>query len=54
VNLFTAAFRVLSAGWAGPLAFARWLVAGALIVGPFLALGLRLSAGLGPRTYRYA
>jgi len=54
VNLFTAAFWVLSAGWAGPLAFARWVVAGALVVGPFLVLGRRLSAGLGPRTYRYA
>ena len=54
VNLFTAAFWVLSAGWNGPLAFARWLMAGALVVGPFLVLGRRLSAGLGPRTYRYA
>jgi len=26
----------------------------ALVAGPFVLLGRRLSTGLGPRTYRYA
>lgn len=54
VNLGTAAFWSLSAGWTGPLAFARWVIGGALVAVPFLVLGRQLSAGLGPRTYRYA
>ena len=54
MNLGTAAFWSLSAGWTGPLAFARWMIGGALVAVPFLVLGRRLSAGLGPRTYRYA
>ena len=54
INLGTAAFWHLSAGWSGLGAPARWAVALALVVIPFVALGRRLSAGLGPRTYRYA
>ena len=54
INLLTTAFWSLTGGWTGLLAFARWPVAGALVVIPFLVLGRRLSAGLGPRTYRYA
>ena len=54
VNLGTTAFWLLTAPWAGPLQVVRWAVALALVAGPFLALGRGLSAGLGPRTYRYA
>jgi NADH-quinone oxidoreductase subunit H len=54
VNLGTATFWSLSAPWAGPLQPLRWAVALALVVGPFLILGRGLTAGLGPRTYRYA
>ena len=35
-------------------AIVRWLVALALVAIPFVTLGRRLSAGLAPRTYRYA
>jgi NADH-quinone oxidoreductase subunit H len=54
VNLGTAAFWSLTFAWAGPLQLLRWAVALALVAGPFLLLGRRLSAGLGARTYRYA
>jgi NADH-quinone oxidoreductase subunit H len=54
VNLGTAAFWSLTFAWAGPLQLLRWGVALALVAGPFRLLGRGLSAGLGPRTYRYA
>ena len=55
INLGTAAFWHLSAGWEPlPARLARWALALALVLGPFLAIGRRLSAGVGPRTYRYA
>ncbi len=54
INLANAAFWSLTAGWAGPLALARWLVSAAIVVVPFVLLGRRLNAGRGPRTYRYA
>jgi NADH-quinone oxidoreductase subunit H len=54
INLVTASFWSLSAGWSGGWQLARWAVAVALVVVPFQLLGRRLSAGLGPRTYRYA
>jgi NADH-quinone oxidoreductase subunit H len=54
VNLGTAAFWSLSFGWPGPLQLLRWALALGLVVGPFFVLGRGLSAGLGPRTYRYA
>ena len=54
VNLGTAAFWHLSAGWGGAFQFVRWGLALALVVGPFVIIGRRLSSGLGPRTYRYA
>jgi len=54
INLGTAAFWRLTADWTGPLDAGRWLLAGALVVGPFLLLGRGLSAGVTPRTYRYA
>jgi len=54
INLGTAAFWSLTIAWAGPLQPLRWAVSLALVAGPFLLLGRRLSTGLGPRTYRYA
>jgi NADH-quinone oxidoreductase subunit H len=54
INLGTAAFWALTAGWTGGLYAVRWLVALALVVGPFVVMGRRLSAGVAPRTYRYA
>lgn len=54
INLGTAAFWSLTGGWTGPLYLARWAVALALVVVPFVTLGRHLSAGNGPRTYRYA
>ena len=54
VNLGTAAFWSLSFAWSGPLQLLRWAVGLALVAGPFLLLGRGLTAGLGPRTYRYS
>lgn len=54
INLGNAAFWVLSAGWSGPGQLVRWAVSVALVVGPFVVLGRRLTAGLAPRIYRYA
>lgn len=53
INLGTAAFWALTSGWSGPLQLARWAIAIALVVGPFLVLGRRLSTGVQPRQYRY-
>jgi NADH-quinone oxidoreductase subunit H len=54
VNLVTASFWSLTSGWTGPLQLARWAIAIALVVVPFVLIGRKLSSGLGPRTYRYA
>lgn len=54
INLGTAAFWSLSAGWSGPLQIVRWAVCLALVVVPFVVMGRRLSVGNAPRTYRYA
>jgi len=54
VNIGTAAFWSLTFAWAGPLQVLRWAVALGLAGVPFVLLGRGLSAGLGPRTYRYA
>ncbi len=55
INLGTAAFWALTAGWTGlPLQILRWVIALAFVVGPFVALGRRLSGNHAPRTYRYA
>ncbi len=54
LNLANAAFWALTPGWTGPLALARWAISIAIVVIPFVLLGRRLSAGLAPRTYRYA
>src|SRR5688572_12280402 len=54
INLGTAAFWSLSTQWSGALQIARWLVAIVLVVAPFVIMGRKLSAGIAPRTYRYA
>ncbi|MDR2863598.1 MAG: NADH-quinone oxidoreductase subunit H [Puniceicoccales bacterium] len=55
VNLATVVFWERTAGWDGPaLQAVRWLAALALVVVPFVLLGKTLSAGFGPRKYRYA
>ena len=54
LNLGTAAFWSLSAGWAGPLQLVRWALALGLVAGPFFFLGRGLTAGQRPRTYRFA
>lgn len=55
INLGNAAFWHVSAEWDSPAAqVARWVLAVAIIAIPFGVIGRRLSAGIGPRTYRYA
>jgi NADH-quinone oxidoreductase subunit H len=54
VNLVTAGFWELSAGWQGAHQPLRWAVAIVLVAGPALLLGRSLGSGIGPRTYRYA
>ncbi len=54
INLANAAFWSLTADLPLPGRIVRWLVALALVAIPFVTLGRRLSAGLAPRTYRYA
>lgn len=54
LNLGTAAFWSLTFPWTGALQLVRWAVALLFVVGPFVLLGRKLSAGVAPRTYRYA
>lgn len=54
INVLTAAFWSVTASWSGALQLARWAIALALVVGPFVLLGRTLSRGVAPRTYRYA
>jgi NADH-quinone oxidoreductase subunit H len=54
INLGNAAFWSLTFHWSGPLQIARWLISAGVVVGPFFVLGRKLSAGVAPRTYRYA
>lgn len=54
INLGNAAFWSLTFHWSGPLQIARWLISAVVVVGPFFVLGRKLSAGVAPRTYRYA
>jgi len=55
LNLGTAAFWLASAGAAAwPAQLGRWVLGWTLVVAPFVALGRRLGAGVGRRTYRYA
>lgn len=54
LNLGVAAFWALTASWSAPLQIVRLVVAIFLVITPFMLLGRKLSAGIGPRTYRYA
>jgi NADH-quinone oxidoreductase subunit H len=54
INLGNAVFWYASADWAGPMQIARWVASILIIVVPFVVIGRRLSAGVGPRTYRFA
>jgi NADH-quinone oxidoreductase subunit H len=54
INLLNAAFWSVTANLPWPGQIARWAISLALVVLPFVAIGRRLSRGLGPRTYRYA
>ncbi len=54
INLANAAFWARTADWSGPAQIGRWAVGLAVAVIPFVVLGRRLTAGLAPRTYRYA
>jgi len=54
INIGNAAFWSLTAGLPWPGQIARWTVSIALVVVPFVLIGLRLGRGLAPRTYRYA
>lgn len=54
INLGTAAFWSLTFHWTGALQLGRWAIALALVAGPFVVMGRKLSAGVAPRTYRYA
>jgi NADH-quinone oxidoreductase subunit H len=54
INIATAAFWARTGDWAGALQIARWAVAITMVVVPFVLIGRRLSAGIAPRTYRYA
>ena len=54
LNLGNAAFWSLTAAWSGPLQLVRWAVALTVVIGPFIIMGRTLSAGVAPRTYRYA
>ncbi|MSU22223.1 MAG: NADH-quinone oxidoreductase subunit NuoH [Opitutus sp.] len=54
INLGNAAFWSLTSHWTGALQLIRWAVSLVLIVGPFVLMGRKLSAGVAPRVYRYA
>jgi NADH-quinone oxidoreductase subunit H len=54
VNLLNGGFWAATAEWDGLAGAARWLISAALVVVPFVVFGRSLSAGYGPRTYRYA
>jgi NADH-quinone oxidoreductase subunit H len=54
INVGNAAFWSLSTSWTGALQFVRWLIAIAIVVGPFVLMGRKLTSGIAPRTYRYA
>ncbi len=54
INLGTVAFWHLTVGWGGALQLARWALALVFVIVPFVLIGRRLSAGVAPRTYRYA
>jgi len=54
INLGNAAFWSLTATWSGPWQLVRWAISLIVVVVPFVVLGRTLTAGVAPRTYRYA
>ena len=54
INLGNAAFWSLTSHWTGALQLVRWAVSLVLVIGPFVLMGRKLSAGVAPRVYRYA
>lgn len=54
LNIAATAFWSLAGAWPTALQPLRWLIAAALVLGPFWLLGRKLTQGVGPRTYRYA
>jgi NADH-quinone oxidoreductase subunit H len=54
INIANSAFWSLTADWNGPLQILRWGIGVAVVIVPFVVLGRTLSAGVAPRTYRYA
>ena len=54
INLITTAVWSLMSHGSTALALARWPVCAALVVVPFVVMGRAQSAGVAPRTYRYA
>ncbi|MEX2044133.1 MAG: NADH-quinone oxidoreductase subunit NuoH [Opitutus sp.] len=54
INIANAAFWSLTHDWAGALQLIRWAIAIALVIVPFALIGRSLTAGIAPRTYRYA
>lgn len=54
INIANAAFWSLTRDWAGALQLVRWAVAITLVIAPFVVIGRSLTAGIAPRTYRYA
>jgi NADH-quinone oxidoreductase subunit H len=54
INIANAAFWSLTRDWTGALQLLRWAAAIVLVIAPFALMGRRLTAGVAPRTYRYA
>ncbi|MDR2513486.1 MAG: NADH-quinone oxidoreductase subunit H [Puniceicoccales bacterium] len=54
LNIAIATLWTQATHWGAPWAVARWPLALALVALPFIVLGRKLSAGLGPRAYHFA
>ena len=53
-NLLNGGLWAATSDWTGAAGVARWVVSALLVVVPFVVLGRSLTAGYGPRIYRYA
>jgi len=54
VNLVVVAFWLLTRDWTGALRLARWILALAANIIPFILIARHMSKNLAPRKYRYA
>ena len=54
INLGNTAIWSLLSNHSAALQLARWPICAAIVLIPFLVMGRKLSAGVAPRTYRYA